>query len=356
MYRKILIINPFGIGDVLFTTPIIHTIKDALPGIKIGYLCNRRTAPILENNPYIDSIFVYERDEFEAVRKRSYFSWIKKIIVYLNQIKKERFDVALDFSLNTQYGFFSWYAGIKHRIGYDFRRRGRFLTKKIKLSGYRREHIVEYYAELLRYLGLDLGYKKLELYLKQEDVKQAERILCEKLKDPSHLLVGIVPGAGMSWGKDAHLKRWPPENFAKLADKIIENYRAMIIIMGDFSEKEIAKRFLEEMNYAAVDLTGETSLGVFAALLSKTKLVITNDGGPLHMAVALGINTVSIFGPVDEVVYGPYPGSINDIVIKRDIDCRPCYQKFRLPDCFRNRECINSISVDEVFAAVRRLL
>jgi lipopolysaccharide heptosyltransferase II len=356
VYKKILIINPFGIGDVLFTTPIIHALKDALPDIKIGYLCNRRTASILESNPYVDYVFIYERDEFEAIRKKSYIAWLRKIFVFSSQIKKEQFDLALDFSLNTQYGFFSWLAGIKERIGYDFKKRGRFLTKKVKLLGYCDMHIVDYYANLLKYLELELKYKKLELYLNNEDIKQRDKILSKESVKPSDLLVGIIPGAGASWGKEASLKHWPAEKFAQLSDKIIENYQAKIIIMGDFSEKEIAKKVIETMQHKAIDLSGKTTIGELAALLSKTKLIITNDGGPLHMAVALGIKSISIFGLVDEKVYGPYPSSENHIVIKKDLDCRPCYQKFRLATCLRDRECIKSISSEEVFAAVRRLL
>ena len=135
MYKKILFINPFGIGDVLFTTPIIHAVKDTFPNVKIGYLCNRRTSYILENNPYIDYTFIYERDEFEAIRKESLFAWLITIFAFLNRIKKEHFDIAIDFSLNTQYSFFGWYAGIRTRIGYDYKNRGWLLTKKIKLTG-----------------------------------------------------------------------------------------------------------------------------------------------------------------------------------------------------------------------------
>lgn len=352
--KKILLINPFGIGDVLFTTPVIHALKDAFAGVKIGYLCNRRGQAILENNPYLDYVFVYERDEFEALRKKSFFIWLRNISVFLKQIKKEHFNVALDFSLNTQYGFFSWYAGIRERIGYDYKKRGRFLTKKILLSGYSGKHIVEYYAELLKFLGVGLKYRKLELFLKKEDINKAEEILSKSgITQPN--MVGIIPGAGRSWGKDAYLKHWPPENFAGLVDKIIENYQAKIIIMGDSSEKEICQRVIKNMSNEAVDLSGKTTIGELSALLSKMRLVVTNDGGPLHMAVALGIKTVSIFGPVDERVYGPYPPSQDHIVVKKDISCRPCYRNFRMPECERNRDCIRAVGIEDVFEAARRL-
>lgn len=356
MCRKILLINPFGIGDVLFTTPLIHTLKDAFDGVKLGYLCNNRSAGILKNNPCIDYIFVYDRDEFAALRRKSFLAWVKKSFGFLGQIKAGCFDTALDFSLNPQYGFFSWYAGIKNRVGYDFKKRGGFLTKRIGFSGYSQKHVVEYYADLLKCLGIDSRYNNLELYLKEEDKKRIAEILSKKGISSADFLLGIIPGAGGSWGKDAYLKHWKPEKFARLADKLVENYKAKVIIMGDFLEKNLVQAVTDNMRNKAIDLSGMTTIGELAALLSRMRLVVTNDGGPLHMAVALGVKTISIFGMVDETVYGPYPKDSNHIVIKRDMPCRPCYRNFRLLRCLNNRRCIEDIAVDEVYSAAQRLI
>ena len=103
---KILIINPFGIGDVLFSTPLIRNIKNKFPDGKIGFLCNRRTEPIIKSNPYIDYIFVYERDEFQRIKVKSKFLWVKANIRFLNDIKGKHFDLTIDLSLNAQFGFF----------------------------------------------------------------------------------------------------------------------------------------------------------------------------------------------------------------------------------------------------------
>ena len=356
MFKKILIINPFGIGDVLFTTPLIHSLKEEFPNLEISYLCNRRTSNLLKSNPYLKNLFIYERDEFELVRKKSLIKWFKKCNAFLKIIKDERFDLALDFSLNTQYSFLSWLAGIKSRVGYNFKKRGRFLTKKVKFKGYQNKHVIEYYADLLSRLGLNIRYKKPELFLSNQDIISADKILQAAGVDPEGLLIGVIPGAGGSWGPQAYIKHWPADNFARLTDKIIENYKATVIIMGDFSETRIAKRIKSISQQRIVDLVGRTTLGELAALFKRCKLIVTNDGGPLHMAVALGIKTVSIFGPVSEKVYGPYPISQSNLVVKNDIECRPCYRNFRMPDCKRQRQCLSSLSVEEVFAAVRRLL
>jgi len=355
-YKKILIINPFGIGDVLFTTPLLHALKKAMPEASLAYLCNSRSREILKDNPYIDRIFVYDRDEFEAVRSSSFFAWLRKIFAFIQDIRKERFDAALDLSLNKEYGFFSLCAGIKERIGYDYKKRGLFLNKKVFLGGYQDKHVIEYYGELLKYFNLSLEYKSPELYINESDKKRAGELLLGQGADLSGNLVVIAPAGGKSWGKDASLKHWPPANFAALADKLIEKKQVTIIIVGSNSEKEIALNMLAAMHLAAVNLCGMTSLGELTALLSRASLVIANDGGPLHMAVALGKNTVSFFGPVDPKVYGPYPLDYKKhAVLNSSLDCVPCYRNFRLKDCVRTKACLESITVEQAFQAALKL-
>jgi len=107
---------------------------------------------------------------------------------------------------------------------------------------------------------------------------------------------------------------------------------------------------------AMVNLTGKLNLEELAGVMSELKLLICNDGGPLHMAAALGVKTVSIFGPVDEVVYGPYPPDVKHVVVKKDLPCRPCYKDFRFAGCSNNRKCLQDITVGEVFEQVKGLL
>ena len=154
MNKSFLIINPFGIGDVLFSTPLIRNIKKTLPHSRIFYLCNRRSYPVLKDNPLIDKCFIYERDEFKALQKKSAVAWLKKFYSFISQIRREKIEIALDLSLNSQFSFLSWAAGIKQRIGYDYKKRGWLLTKKIVFSGYQDKHVIEYYLELLRFIGI----------------------------------------------------------------------------------------------------------------------------------------------------------------------------------------------------------
>ena len=164
-----------------------------------------------------------------------------------------------------------------------------------------------------------------------------------------------MPGAGASWGKTAVYKHWPAENFASAADELVAGHNLKVIVFGSQDETDICRQVLNSMRQRAISACGETGLMEFAAMLKRCSLVICNDGGPLHMAVAAGVKTVSLFGPVDENVYGPYPSSPEHIVIKEDLNCRPCYKRFKFNQC-QNRMCLLNIRPQDVVNVAKNLL
>lgn len=352
----ILIVNPFGIGDVLFTTPLIHTLKEAFPDHRLGFMCNKRSAPLLKNNPYIDEVIIYERDDFEELRAQSGWKWAKAFTAFIHTIKKGKFDAAIDLSLSPQFGFFLMLAGVKKRIGYNYKNRGYFLTHSRKLSGYDATHIVEYYCQLLELLDIKQKYKELELYLDNADEAYVEKFIVDNQLNGKKTIV-VSPGGGASWGIEAKIKRWPEEKFALLVNKIIEKYKVTIIILGDLKEKDLLSNLETGLKDKVINLTGKTTLTQSAAIIGRADLFIGNDGGLLHIASALKKKTISFFGPVDPKVYGPYPtDAARHIVLRKTLECSPCYRKFRISPCQRNRECLERIDVDEAIEAVGKLL
>lgn len=354
---NILIVNPFGIGDCLFTTPLIHTLKDAFPEDKLGFLCNKRVVPLLRNNPFINEIFIYERDDFKQLLSASKLKWLKEFCSFIRQIKKARFDLAIDLSLSANFSFFLWLAGIKKRVGYNYKNRGFYLTKSVKLSGYEDKHVVEYYNSLLELIAIKPKYQDLELYLRDEDRLYTQDIFKEHHIDNSAPVIALSAGGGASWGVEAKIKRWPEEKFALLVNKMIEKYKVTVIILGDLKEKDLLLNIETGLQGKAINLAGRTTLTQSAAIINRADLFIGNDGGLLHIAVALKRKTISFFGPVDPMVYGPYPpDEARHIVLRRTLKCSPCYHKFRLNPCLRNKECLESISVDEVTEKIGKLL
>lgn len=355
---KFLVINPFGIGDCLFTTPVIQAIKEDNPGSFIGYWCNLRVKELLEFNKKIDKIFALSRGDLKKISSRSKLEGLRKLRDLFFGLKREKFDIALDYSLDNRYGLVSKLAGIKRRIGFNYRGRGRFLSERLELCGYRDKHVVEYYLDLLGLLGIGRpAQPRLELDLCESDKIKAKNIFTKSGIKEGELLIAMAPGGGASWGKDAALKWWPAENFAQLGDRIIERLGAKVLLLGDASERAITQEVRAKMDKGVLDLTAKTTLAELTAIVGSLDLLIANDGGPLHIAVALEKKTVSFFGPVDPALYGPYPlGDSRHAVLKRSIECSPCYRDFRLKGCQRHKECLSGISVAEAYAAAAGLL
>ncbi len=356
--QKILVINIFGIGDVLFTMPLVANLKEHWPSVSIDYLCNARTAPLLSRAPQIDKIFVYERDEFQKVYKQSKLSYFKKIWVFWRNIKEQKYDMVIDLSLNSFMSMGSWLIGIPQRVGFNYKNRSPFLNIKIPLEGYEEKPVVEYYLKILDYLKVPVKSETFKFEFTQEDLQSRDELVKNNNIKKDRPLIGLVPGGGASWGKDAYFKRWPAKEYAKLADKLFEKFEGEVILMGAIEDEEICRKVVDLMKEKPVVVCGKTSIIQFGALAAFCDVVVLNDGGPLHVAVASGAKTVSIFGPVDEKVYGPYSGLDSqrfNKVVKKDLACRPCYRQFRRAQC-EHLSCLNLITAEDVFENVEDIL
>ena len=355
--KKILIINPFGIGDVIFSTPLIEILKKNFPDSYIGYICNRRVSELLETNPHIDKIFIYEKDDYRDVWKISKIGCIKKILAFLNDIKKEKFSISIDLSLNYQNSMLLKLVGIKKRVGFNYRNRGRFLTDKIEIEGFDSKHVIEYYLDMLSPLKINREGLSVtpEIYISRKNVDWADDFLKDNSFSGADKFVGLIPGCGASWGKDAYYRRWSAWKFAEVADYMAEHYKYKILIFGDSKETTLCEKVKDAMKSKPLLTCGKTTLGQLAALLDRCDLVITNDGGPLHMAVALKKKTVAIFGPVDENVYGPYPKNERYITISSNELCRPCYKNFKYDKC-DELNCLKNVKPSDVIKAAEKLI
>lgn len=351
---KILVINPFGIGDVLFTTPVISNLRQAYPQASIAYLANRRTAEFLKLNPDITHVFVYERDEFVESYRQNPLKFAQKWFGLYKNIKQENFDLVLDYSLNSTFGFLSAACGIKKRVGFDYRKRGRFLTDKVPFFGFEGKHTIEYNLDLLRHIQIPVTVNQMTFSISAEYKQWAHDWLVQNKIDPSKPLIAVLPGGGASWGKDAGNRRWAASKFADLVDKIIENFDAAIILLGDSKEEELCRQVVNQAHFPLYFAAGKTTLPGMAALLARCRLAIVNEGGPLHVAVAVGTKTVSIFGPVDPQVYGPHPLN-GHTVVQKGLPCQPCYRRFRMAQC-GHISCLGELSVEEVYRKVQHIL
>jgi lipopolysaccharide heptosyltransferase II len=354
---RILIINPFGIGDVLFTTPLIRAIRQAFPNSEIAYLCNRRTEPIVRGNADVDQVVVYERDELVHLWRSSPAKFLTHVAVLVYKLWRKHFTLVVDVSLGERYSAILMLAGASRRFGFDYRKRGRFLTHRLVIDGYHGKHVIGFYRDLLRFMGVRLLDESLRVPVSKDDAAWAEHWLRDSRLAVGQPLVGIVPAGGVSWGIAAPFRRWTLEGFATVADTLADRHGVQVLVFGEASDRAICQQVVQMMTHRAVDVSGQTTLGQLVALVGRLDLVISNDGGPIHLAVSQGVKTVSIFGPVDPEVYGPCgPGDAHRVVYRADLPCRPCYHRFQLPPCPYERACLTTVTPEEVIAACEELL
>ncbi|MBN1794150.1 MAG: lipopolysaccharide heptosyltransferase II [Candidatus Omnitrophica bacterium] len=355
---RILLINPFGIGDVLYSTPLVGALRGTYPDAFIAYVANRRASDVLRHNANVNKIFIYEKDEYGDLWKTSKIRCVKTFSHFLRQLKKENFTAAIDMSLSDKFGLVIMGLGIGKRVGFHYKKRGRFLTQKVDVpDGFAHKHIAEYYLDLGRSFGIkEDRVTPSEFPVSEPAYKAARELFERKGLRAGGIIVGIVPGGGDSWGASAVRKRWPVDKFAELAGGLIDEFEARIVLFGAASERQLCEKTEKAIKGGCANLAGETSLEEFAACISRCSLIVSNDGGPFHIAVSQNARTVGIFGPADPGIYGPYPARNTVRVISKDIPCRPCYKNFRLPSCDMHFECVTSIGVDEVCHACKELL
>ena len=351
--KKILVAQPFGIGDALFVTPLLRALKEEARVERVDMILGSRTREIFETNPFVDRIFTVDMDRLrERGKVKSFF----EIAGLLWELRKQGYDTFIDCSLSRRYALFAGiFLGISRRIGFNYKRRGAFLTRSLALpEGYKGKHVIEYYSEMGKLADLTVKREKPDLFLTEEDVKTAGALLAGGNFFDSFSYIAVAPGGGESWGRDAHFKRWSPEFFAELINKLShETGIDGVVILGSRNEFNLGEQVLTGLKKPGFNLCGLVPVRQSAAILKKARFLLANDSGMVHMSRALEVPAIALYGPVDEKVYGPYPLNPGYLALGRsDLECRPCYRNFRYNAACAGRECLTGFYPDEVFQKI----
>jgi len=333
--NKVLIVNVNWLGDTLFATPFIRAVRERYPDAYIAVLTHPRCYEILEGNPHINEIIMYdEKKEHRSLLRR--FS----IISYL---RSKNFDTAFILRKSLSRTLLLLFSKIPNRIGYRSKRAGFLLTKRVEPSR-EKMHKVEYFLRLLKACGIEAENKNYEIVISAKDMEKAEGILKDVGIGDKRF---IALNAGGNWGP----KRWPPENFAKLGDEISERLGLAIVLTGAEKDIELAERISGLMKRRPFILCGKTGLKSLGAVFKKAACVISNDSGPMHLAAAVKSPVVAIFGPTSPELTGP-SGEGRYKILHKDIGCKiPCYDA----ECEDNR-CIRAVTVEEVLGAIEEIM
>jgi heptosyltransferase-2 len=255
-----------------------------------------------------------------------------------------RFDLAILFQNAFEAALMAYLGRIKYRVGYSTDGRRFFLSHPVTQGETRPGHQVEYYLDLLRGMGWGAKTQDPLLYVDEKDLGSVQSLLSSKGIGTHDLLVGLSPGAIFG-----PAKRWPAERFAMIGDWAIERWRGHVVLMGSPGEQAICSAVEKSLHHAALNLCGQTTLGEAMAVISQCDMFVTNDSGLMHVAAALDVPTLAIFGSTDPIATGPR--SQRAVIVRRDMDCSPCLRR----ECPTHHECMLSIEPDDVWNEMNRL-
>jgi ADP-heptose:LPS heptosyltransferase len=334
---RILVIRPGAMGDILVATPVLPNLRHAFPGSHIAFLVDRRFASVLEANPYIDEMIVFDK---ESMGRRWTPSRIKREMDFIAEVRARRFDMVFDLLGSLRSAILSLRCGAKVRVGYSYRIRKYFYNRMVIARN--PQYVVEFNLDSLRRVGIPIVSREIHLPVRDTDVSFAGAWLSEKGVRGDTLLVGLFPGGG--WQS----KRWPERHFSVLGDLLARRLGAVVLIMGGPMEKGAVDRIASAMSSTPLRVEG-LSLSNFAGLVSRLDLFVSNDSGPRYLAVAAGVPSVGLFGPT--IGSNANPPDPKHVALSYGGECRCCNKLF----CF-GQECMKGIEPEGVYEEAVRLL
>lgn len=331
---KILVINLMHIGDLLLVTPILRTLRSNYPTAHIALLVDRKLEDLVKYNINIDELI--------TIDKKGYHNKISNYLQFICDIRRRNFDIVINLHKNERASFIAALSGADKIVGYSTFGPG-LLFDQVVENRKKIKHQVHAHFDVLREtLGItDIDDRGVEMWLDKPTEDIAAQLWEQAFPEQ-------IPIIGLNIGASWPTKRWPRESFAQLADKLIDAGYGIAYFGGPMDE-EIVNQAIDLMKYKdkaqVVRFTGKVGLLELAALLKKCQVFVTNDSGPMHIATAMRVPVVSMFGA--SPVIGFYPYNDISVVLKSPLPCHPCYKH----ECNIGLECMYSISVNDVLKA-----
>ncbi len=325
--KKILIIKPRGIGDIVLSTIILDNLSSCFPAAEIHYLVEEFAKQSVENNPLVKKIHTMQKTEF------AYF--------VARRIRKEKYDLIIDLWSNPRSAQITFLSGAKYRLGYSYR--GRRYAYNIKANAGRGDvHSAEHNLELLKAIDVPITSKNIHYYINRNSQEKADRFINE-LKLINKTIIGIIPSGG--WES----KRCDAEKWIEICGELISRFDVYLLLVWGPGDEKDTEKIKSELKDEIV-IAPETDVDEMAALINNCDLIIANDSGPMHIAAALDVPTLGLFGPTDPEKHGPYNAN-SDYIIKDDLHCIICNKL----TCPYDHECMKELPVNEVMIKVEQL-
>ena len=323
--KKILIIKPSSLGDIVHSLPALNAIHRCFPGAEIHWLVAKGLEGILEGHPMLTRLWVIHKDEWKMItRLHSTAGELQKLF---RNLRAEHFDYAIDLQGLFRSGLITRATRAPMRIGFEEAREGSTLFYTHMVAGGKDVHAVDRYLKIAAYLGCDVS----EVRFPFPPFAAGTR---EELPVAGEYAV-MVPGARKP------VNRWPAERFGELASRL----PLKTVVVGSRGDRTLADKVVGRSKGKASSIAGKTDLEGLVSVIRNARFMVSNDTGPMHIAAALGVPVFALFGPANPARTGPY--GKGHTVIRKEISCSPCYKR----SC-KSALCMDMIKTNEVAAVI----
>ncbi len=338
---RILLVQLADIGDLVLTTPALHALREAQPQAHLTLLTTSHSAPLVEGAGLVDEIITFEQTAFNRATAFLRPGNLRRVLGL------GRYDVVVYFHHFTlkagtlKFGLIALVSGARRRIGLE-NGSGWFLTERLPDAGFGAKHQAQYWLDLMGLLGADTRPRPAHLHHQPY------------LLPPSTGQRVVIHAGGGTYNT---ARRWNPEYFAAVADRLHQACGAQIILVGGKDDDSETVR--QAMQTAPLDLTGETTLPELAGVLAQADVFIGAESGVMHIAAAVGTPLVAIFGPGNPDAWGPWNPGGRSVIVRSAPECSPCSyvgQGVGLRDGCAARTCMRMVTPEQVAEAAARLL
>jgi lipopolysaccharide heptosyltransferase I len=340
--RSICIFQLNSIGDVIHALPVAHLLKERFPSARITWIAEKGISPLLNHHPAVGQLLLVDTKKW---RKRIFSpaAW-KEMYSFLRYLRAQEFDLALDFQGTFKSAMLARFSGASRRIGMARSDRAEkwssLFLNEFSLGTAKKKHIIEKNLALLESVGIRSENSPLHFHIhpEEEAVQYVEQEL-KKLEIEDFVLIN--PGGG--WVT----KLWDEDKFAQLIDMIYNDLHIPSLIVWGPGERHLADKVARKCITPAM-ISFSTNLSELIALTSKSRLMVSSDSGPLHLASALGIPVVGLYGPTDPLRNGPW--NPHDSACTINYQCSPCYLRV----CPIGIQCMKKLEVPQVLDSVKK--
>ncbi|MBI3321471.1 MAG: lipopolysaccharide heptosyltransferase II [Candidatus Omnitrophica bacterium] len=338
--KRILVIRLDRLGDVVLSTPVLQALREHVPHAFIAMMVRPACRDVVAGHPSLNEVIVYEKEGAQ----RSLLGTVR----FARGLRRYAFDTALILHPTNRSHWIPRLAGIPVRIGYN-RKSAWLLTHRLPHRKQRGDkHEAEYTLELLRIFGLHPGRPHPLVSVQAGAQERLASVLTDQGFNATARVVAIHPAASCP------SKRWMPERFAEVADRLIEQVNVQVVLVAGVAEIGPARAVEGAMRHRALNLAGKLSVAELAALLQRCALLISNDSGPVHVAAAVGTPVVAIFGRNQRGLSSRRWGPLGEghVILQKDVGCVTCLAQ----NCDIGFLCLASLSVEDVSRAAIQVL